>query len=457
MTKIGTGELVDLGIPFRVPCPIRLSSTRAVAEGLVRLTVSSPSVREQFTRITGLAADSVAVPLRILAYDPGGSDEVVARDATSGRPLIVRRGDEVIACFDVIATQVVRFADSKRPIYTYIPGFNIQRVPEGVRRPVSNVVQALRTRTTADVVTRYGALPLTDFEFTALLLWTAAADGAAGAQGAFQWPSGKRAVFVSLHDVDTRRLLRRKERSALFRLEQQHQIKSTWFVPSALLNREPRAADFLLESGNEVGWHGHNHDHRDHVGRFAEVAAEALRSSWLSGEIRYATGMRAPKLLKTHHLFATLQQACPRLCYDTSFCSGIVPYHLWLYGSRSRLLEIPTTVPTDIRLYNELSGLARRHRTASMVKAQISRTERLIEVGGLIAIVTHPEKSLSERPDFLAAYDEYLSYIKGRTDIWFTTAGELCRYWTAYERGRIGYCEDETSGGDPWNSGVRAS
>jgi peptidoglycan/xylan/chitin deacetylase (PgdA/CDA1 family) len=457
MTQSQGGELVDLKIPIRVPRPIRLSSGRAVAEGLVRLTVSSPSVSEQFTRITGLTAESVPVPLRILAYDPSDSDEIVVRDAIRGLPLIVRRGEEVIACFDVIATQVVRFIDSKRPIYTYIPGFNIQRVPEGVRRPVSNVVQALRSRTKGDVVTKYGALPLTDFEFATLLLRTVAANGAASAQGAFHWPSGKRAVFVSLHDVDTRRLLRRKERSALFRLEQQHRIKSTWFVPSALLNREPHAADFLLESGHEVGWHGHNHDHRDHVGRFAEVAAEALRSSWLSGETSYATGMRAPRLLKTHHLFATLQQACPRLCYDTSFCSGIAPYHLWLYGSRSRLLEIPTTVPTDIRLYNELSGMARQQRTASMVKAQISRTERLIEVGGAIVIVTHPEKSLSERPDFLAAYDEYLCHIKGRTDIWFTTAGELCRYWTAYKRGTTACCGDESGSADPWSSGVRAS
>lgn len=434
MTPLPSDDLVDLRIPVRLP-PLRLSSRRGVGEGLVRPTVSSSRIIDQFTRMTGLAPDSLPFPARILAYDARDSDEIVVRDATRGLPLIVRRGDEIIVCFDVLANQVVTFTDSKRPLYTYIPGFNIQRVPEGVRRPVSNMVQAFRAPSTTDIATRYGALPLTNFEFIALLLRTIAAEGRESAQGAFEWPSGKRAVFVSLHDVDTRRLLTLKDRSPLFRLEQKHQIKSTWFVPTALLNREPHAADFLLDSGNEVGWHGHNHDHRDHVGRFAEVAAEALRSSWLSGETRYATGMRAPKLLKTHHLFATLQRSCPNLCYDTSFCTGIAPYHLWVYGRRSRILEIPTTVPTDIRLYNELSGVARRQRTELMVKAQISRTARLIEAGGLIVIVTHPEQSLSERPDFLAAYDEYLSHITARRDIWFTTAGELWKYWTAYERG----------------------
>jgi hypothetical protein len=118
------------------------------------------------------------------------------------------------------------------------------------------------------------------------------------------------------------------------------------------------------------------------------------------------------------------------LRYDTSFCKGIVPYQLWLNGCQSRILEIPTTVPTDISLYNELRGVARENRPDLMLKAQLARTEKLIELGGLVSIVTHPEKTLSERPDFLDVYDRYLSYITSRSDIWFTTAGELFKYWT---------------------------
>jgi hypothetical protein len=68
-----------------------------------------------------------------------------------------------------------------------------------------------------------------------------------------------------------------------------------------------------------------------------------------------------------------------------------------------------------------------------MVEGQLARTNKLLNVGGLISIVTHPEKSLSERADFLEVYDEYLSTIRKNPDIWFTTAGELCRYWTAGE------------------------
>ena len=45
--------------------------------------------------------------------------------------------------------------------------------------------------------------------------------------------------------------------------------------------------------------------------------------------------------------------------------------------------------------------------------------------------MTHPETGLSERPDFLEVYDQYLTAIRQNRDIWFTTAGELCRYWLA--------------------------
>jgi hypothetical protein len=47
-----------------------------------------------------------------------------------------------------------------------------------------------------------------------------------------------------------------------------------------------------------------------------------------------------------------------------------------------------------------------------------------------VTIVTHPEKELSERPELLEVYDQYLSHIRSRSDIWFATAGELYKYWT---------------------------
>jgi peptidoglycan/xylan/chitin deacetylase (PgdA/CDA1 family) len=342
----------------------------------------------------------------------------------------VRRDEEVIVNFDIRATQAFHFTDSKRPIYTYIPGFNIQRIPAVIRRPLSNFVQSVSTRRKGSVVSDYGKLPLRSFEFVILLLNKILVGGSEYGNRAFQWPQGKRAVFVSLHDVDTGGLLGRGERDPLFRLEQKHQIHSTWFITTAALKGKEDAIDFLLQSGNEVGWHGHKHDHRLPLKPYADKHVQKLKKSFLAHPENFPTGMRCPKLLKSNYLFDVLERTCPALCYDTTFSQGIVPYYLWLNGRKSKILEIPITVPTDIGVYNKLHGIPFLRKCEAILEAQIARTKKLIEVGEIVSIVTHPEKDLSERPGFLDVYDQYLQFIKGCPDIWFTTAGELFKYWT---------------------------
>jgi len=245
-----------------------------------------------------------------------------------------------------------------------------------------------------------------------------------------QWPRGKRAAFLSIHDVDTSGFLRRRQSDALFRLEQQHDIRSTWFIPTAILEGRKEAIDFLLQSGHEVGWHGYKHDHKLPFEPFAEQQVQNSKKSYLALPQSFPMGMRTPKLLKSNHLFDILDRSWPALSYDTSFRQGILPYYLWVNGRKSRILEIPTTVPTDIHLYNQSHHIRRSRKLETILEAQITRTKQLLEVGGIISIDTHPEKDLSERPGFLELYGEYLSYIKSCSDVWFTTAGELFKYWT---------------------------
>jgi peptidoglycan/xylan/chitin deacetylase (PgdA/CDA1 family) len=390
----------------------------------------SPELNEQCIEITGAAAETFLLSTRIFAFEVQERDQVIVRAAENRLPLIVCRDEEVIVNFDIRATQAFQFVDSKRPMYTYIPGFNIQVVPEAVRRPLSNMVQSFFASKKSDIVSKYRRLPLTGFEFVILLLHMILAKGRGDKTDVFQWPEGKRAVFVSLHDVDTRGFFQRKEHDDLFRLEQKHQIRSTWFMPTDFLKGQEKAIDFLLQSGNEVGWHGHNHDHRLPFKPFADQRVQILKHSWLCQPENFPTGMRTPRLLKSHHLFDLLEQSCPPLRYDTSFLQGIAPYYLWLNGKPSTILEIPTTVPTDILLYNQLSGIPRVRRPQFILEAQIARTKKLLNIGGIISIVTHPEKGLTERPDLLNVYDQYLSFIKTCPDIWFATAGELFRYWT---------------------------
>jgi peptidoglycan/xylan/chitin deacetylase (PgdA/CDA1 family) len=421
----------DLGLPTDLQPRIRLNSARTVTEGIVRPTITSDRLCEEMTAITGVGPEEFSLSTRVFDLVLHQNDQVLVRAAGTGLPLIVCRDGEVIVNFDIRATQAFEFVDSKRPIYTYIPGFNIQKVPVAIRRPLSNLVQSLSSPKCSDVEGRYRRLPLTSFEFVMVLLYKILARDQNPGIRLFRWPSGLRAVFLSMHDVDTGGLLRRRERDPLFLLEEKHAIRSTWFIPTEVLKERRDAIDFLFQRGHEVGWHGYNHDHRLPFKPFAEQRLQILKNSYLGRSENFPTGMRTPKLLKSNHLFDILDRSYPTVCYDTSFARGIVPYYIWVNGRQSRILEIPTTVPSDMHNYNELHGRPRSRRFEIILAAQIARTQRLYDVGAVISIVTHAETDLSEQPEFLEVYDQYLSYIKSCSEMWFATAGELFKYWTA--------------------------
>jgi peptidoglycan/xylan/chitin deacetylase (PgdA/CDA1 family) len=421
-------DFSDLGLPLRLPRPVWVNTDGTAAEVVIRPIITSHELSDAFTRSSGVNPDEVRLSTRVFDLPLQERDQVVVKAADTGLPLIVRRGDDVIVNFAVSATQAFYVTDSKRPVYTYIPGFNIHKVPPVIRRRVSNLLKSMQAPRNRDLVTEYAKLPLTSFEFVLLLLDRILSDG--HPTQLFQWPAGKRAVFVSLHDIDTGGFLKRRHRDPLFRVEQKHDITATWFVPTGLLkNGKVTSLDFLLESGHEVGWHGHSHDHRLPYKPFADQRVEILKNSDLGSPANYPCGMRTPRLLKSNYLYDLLDRRCPALCYDTSVLRGIVPYYLWLNGRQSNILEIPTTVPTDILVYNQLHGIPRGRRADAILETQIARTQKLIEAGALISIVTHPETDLSERPDLLEVYDQYLSFIKRRSDVWFTTAGELFKFW----------------------------
>jgi hypothetical protein len=264
-------HLKDLDWPIRLPPGIRFNAASAVADGVFRPLIRPKDLGETIAEISGVDLEQFSLSTRVFAFDHRASDSVILQTVGDGLPLIVRRDGELIVNFDIPATRAFQFIDSKRPIYTYIPGFNIDMVPTAIRRPVSNLVQSIFSPSGRNAGQDYGKLALTSFEFVILLLHTLQGNTPGCETKPFQWPSGKRAVFVPLHDVDTDGFLRRRECDPLFRLEQDHQIRSTWFIPTKFLKGNKAAVDFLLELGDEVGWHGHKHDHRLAFNPFADL------------------------------------------------------------------------------------------------------------------------------------------------------------------------------------------
>ena len=157
-------DLSDLGLPIRLAEPVRFHVGRIAASGPVTPEIVSRDLDDEFSALTGGAARAASLRTRVFDLSLLPGDEVLVRTAGTGLPLIVRRAGELIVNFDLQATQAFSFTDSDRPIYTYVPGFNIHSVPEEVRRPLSNLVQSLRAPKRVDLPAAYRRLPLTEFE-----------------------------------------------------------------------------------------------------------------------------------------------------------------------------------------------------------------------------------------------------------------------------------------------------
>ncbi len=197
----------DLGWPIRLPPGIRFNSARVVAEGVFRPFIRPKDLAETIAGLTRQGMEQFPLSTRVFAFDHRASDSVILETVGEGLPLIVRRDGELIVNFDIPATRAFQFIDSKRPIYTYIPGFNIDMVPTAIRRPVSNLVESIFSPSGRNAEQDYAKLPLTSFEFVILLLHTLQGNTPPVPKPRpFQWPSGKRSVFIPLHDVDTDRI-----------------------------------------------------------------------------------------------------------------------------------------------------------------------------------------------------------------------------------------------------------
>src|SRR5262249_50665964 len=143
MTSLISSDLNDLGLPIRLPRPVLLNSGKEVSQRSVTPCIVSEPLNERFSSLTGRTAQEFVFPTRLFEFELRTTDEVILQDsAGNGFPLIVRREGEIIVNFDILATRRFEWKDSKRPIYTHIPGFNIQSIPPVVRRPLSNLLQA---------------------------------------------------------------------------------------------------------------------------------------------------------------------------------------------------------------------------------------------------------------------------------------------------------------------------
>jgi peptidoglycan/xylan/chitin deacetylase (PgdA/CDA1 family) len=242
------------------------------------------------------------------------------------------------------------------------------------------------------------------------------------------WPDGHRFAFVLTHDVEGPAGVRNVDR--LLEIEQRHGFVSSWNFVAEWYRIPEGLFDRLRAASCEIGLHAVHHDGKLFRSRKrfeSELPAiHRYRDEW------GVEGFRSP---------ATRRRAAwmPELgfAYDTSFpdtdpfepqpggCCSILPYFL------GELVELPITLAQDHTLFEIL-----RQETIGL---WVRKARWLIEHGGLINLIVHPDYMDEER---LAHYDRFLWFLRLQEGGWHALPRDVAAWW----RLRAGLRLDEEEG-----------
>ena len=288
--------------------------------------------------------------------------------------------------------------------------FSYQYVPPAVRSYVARQL-GKRLRTREDTWARFPGWPL-DLSADFVADWMSRED------------EGPRAAPVLLtHDIDSPDGLRNLIEFFL-PLEEAAGARSTSYVVPCAWKLDHGLLREVVARGHEIGVHGYDHSNRtpflDRTERRRRLSAgrEALAP--------YApSGYRAPSLVRTAGLLDDLAEYFD---YDSSIPTSGGPFPTANNGCATarpfrvgRLLEIPITLRRD--------GMAQFLGYSPPEIAQMWKDDArdVAAARGMVVLLTHCEKRFSGNAQMLAAYRQFLEFIRESAQFEWSLASRIAR------------------------------
>jgi hypothetical protein len=382
--------------------------------------------------------DRLAALPRVPTYAWGEEPEtstVLAGEFQDGErfPLCVAREQEPVrwavdpaAWIGQILSEVY-VGEWARPLPSRIPWLNYARLPHAVK----GVAERLLSRLPSPQLAPFPELPLDTLVDELRRLCRVLAGGTAEPCAGL-WPVGRGAAVTLTHDVDTGWILDPDRRGLLREILDREVglgFAGAWYVVGARVNLERHrgALGTIREAGHELGLHGWNHDAKlgflDTAAQERRLARAAERLEGLGVE-----GIRTPWYWRSPALFEVLGR---RFQYDSSVPTASALYgtatrtgccSVFPYAPRPGLLELPLTLPPDTAL-----ALAERVPTWNAV------AEHIIELGGVVVPILHPQPHQSAGEAGLAAWFEFLADLSERhgSRLWSATPAAITRRYAA--------------------------
>lgn len=342
----------------------------------------------------------------LLWADDGRGRRLIGSRATAQGPVhwAFEMGEWLRGCLNM------RGREPRRPIYTRVPGFDVYRVPARLRAVIFR-----------SVFSRTGKKPPTDTpDRSSGVQRLAAAMGSLQDGGALSdlrspvWPDRKRAALIFTADVDSEYIFASHD-NRIRRMLEEHGFRAAWFFLTGRYKLDHGHLEDLRAAGHEIGWHGHNHDHRmAFVGRRARLRRIDHARAFFE---RYQVcGMRADNFLWSRALFDDLRGV---LKYDTSMvdafpftergrgCATGLPFRM-----DSGLWQLPTTVTPDCFLSDSWP-------IENWLELQERQVRRQFSLHGVIHLLVHPEPAVSLDPRRLELFGRVLGLLDSlRDEVW---------------------------------------
>ncbi len=260
----------------------------------------------------------------------------------------------------------------------------------------------------------------------------------------YQWPKGKQSAFVFSIDVDIegpmlwrtrgqtvtgfgeleqRRYGERVGLHRLLDLQDEFELKATYYIPSYEAQTYPWILPTLIERGHEVGLHGHYHELVNQLSDAENADILDKSISIFQEQLGFKPkGYRSPAWELTLNLPKQLLER--GISYDSSLMGFDHPYTV------NGLTELPVQWLIDDAIYFKFSGggLDKWHPASpdAVLHSWIEEFEASYEFGGLFMLTTHPW--ISGKGQRIRMLRKLLAHIKQKDDVWIATAQEIADY-----------------------------
>lgn len=206
------------------------------------------------------------------------------------------------------------------------------------------------------------------------------------------------------------------------RLLDKYEIKGTFFIPGATVEKHPDMLKEIVKRGHEVGNHGYTHTCPPFFKSREQEVDEYVRTSEAIKKVtgEEPKGFRAPSWEFSLHTMGILKDM--GFFYDSTMMGSDKMGTLEVFGEKSDIVEIPINWTLDDAPFWLLSGFnwgAPMLPPSSVYEVWTEEFQYLYEesLDNVFTLTCHPQ--ISGRPARIRMYERIIQFLKGHPDVEF--------------------------------------